>query len=342
MGNKSTTPNLSAEQQDIKYLGDRFPYGDDELLRLYRAYQAIRLSEERISFLSDLAVHCTVLSPAEQKQEDAEQKLAKLREQQAMLMSIVEEKILPPWFGSRFESIAFVKLQQAVESNGEEDEYSRLARLEKYFDGAANGTRRGGRAALGTLFQCCVDDVDDPDDSTHLVHNDGSEFMAYARKVLDLAYRLSLAAAFLSADEDMQNFIPSPDCSQNKVMESLARSLLEFTRRKKNRPSQFGAPTEAEEEELNEGFVSKMDFLEWSEATSPLLSSILPTFMHCIFFPEKPYPPSRTPFIFPIIPSESAFFHDPASPMLFAFAGMSSSLGGSVSTFAKMWRHTDP
>ena len=313
----------------MKYLGDRFPFGDDELLRLYRAYQAIRESDEQVSFLCDLAVHCTVLSP---RVEDA-RKLEELREQQRMLMTIVEEKILPPGFGSRFERVAFIKLEHAVESSAEEeDEYTRLAKLEKFFDGAANGGRRGGRAALGTLFQCCVDDVDDPDDSRHLVHRDGSEFMANGNQVLNLAYRLSLAAAFLSADENMQNFIPNPDSSQHKVMESLTRSMLDFVRRKKVRASDVGTLTEAEEAELATGLVSKMDFIEWSETTSPLLSSTLPTFLQCILFPDRPYPPSRTPFIFPTIPSESAFFNDPASPMLFAFASMSSALGGSVST----------
>lgn len=329
MGNSSTkSPNLTPEQKDIQYLGDRFPYGDDELYRLYHAYQAIHLSENRVSFLSDLAVHCTVLPPREK---DDIEKLDVLREQQAMLMSVVEEKILPPDFGARFERVAFVNLHQ-VELEEDEDEYTRLARIEKWFDGAANGTRRGGRAALGTLFQCCVDISDDGfDDSSHLVHKDGSEYMATASDVLDLAYRLSLAAAFLTADENMQNFIPSPDSSKSQVMESLVHSTLEFVRRRKVRSSEFGSLTEAEEKELEEGLVSKMDFLEWSESTTPLLASVLPTFMHCIFFPEKPYPPSRTPFIFPIIPSESAFFFDPASPMLFAFASMSSSLGGSVS-----------
>ena len=152
-----------------------------------------------------------------------------------------------------------------------------------------------------------------------------------ASQVLDLAYRLSLAAAFLSADENMQNFIPSPGASQNEVITSLARSMVEFERRKKIRASEFGSLTDTEKEDLEMGLVSKMDFLEWSEATAPLLTSTLPTFMHNVFFPEKSYPPSRTPFVFPVIPSESAFFDDPASPMLFAFASMSSSLGGSVS-----------
>lgn len=332
MGSSTSKPALTQEQEDVKYLGDRFPYGDDELYRLYRAYQAIRQTEKSVSFLSDLAAHCTVLPPRE---EDSE-KLEALQEQQATLMTVVEEKILPPDFGEKFKRVAFVKLEHAVESSEQEDEYARIAKLEKFFEGASNGTRRGGRAALGTLFQCCVEDVGDIDDSSHLVHRDGSEFMANANQVLDLAYRLSLAAAFLSADENMQNFIPSPGACQNEVIESLTRSMLDFVRRKKVRASEFGSLTETAEKELILGLVSKMDFLEWSEATAPLLSSTLPTFMHNIFFPEKSYPPSRTPFVFPIIPSESAFFHDPASPMLFAFASMSSSLGGSVSTVQEM------
>lgn len=333
MGNSSAKSTLTQEQQDIKYLGDRFPYGDDELFRLYHAYQAIRLSEDNISFLSDLAVHCIVLSP----RDDDQEKLLALREQQAILMSVVEEKILPPDFGKRLEEVAFIKLQRVMQPKAdEEDEYTRLARLEQFFHGAANAGRRGGRAALGTLFQCCVQGVDDPDDSSHLVHRDGNEFMANASKVLDVAYRLSLASAFLSADENMQNFIPSPEASQTKVMESLARSMLDFSKRKQIRASEFGSLTEEQEEQLEQGLVSKFDFLEWSEATAPLLSSTLPTFLHCIFFPDRPPPPSRTSFIFPSLPSESAFFHDPAAPMLFVFASMSSSLGGAVSAVVVM------
>lgn len=327
MGNSATKSSLTQEQEDIKYLGDRFPYGDDELYRLYRAYQAMHQAEQSVSFLSDLAIHCTVLSPREQ---DNRERLEALGEQQGMLMAVVEEKILPPDFGDRFKRVAFVKLEcYSMESSKQEDEYSRISKLEKFFDGATSATRRGGRAALGTLFQCCVEDVDDPDDSSHLVHRDGSEFKAKASKVLDLAYRLSLAAAFLSADENMQNFIPPPNASQNEILKSLVRSMLEFQKRKKIRASEFGSLTETEEQEMEMGLVSKMDFLEWSEATAPLLASTLPTFMHNVFFPEKSYPPSRTAFVFPVIPSESAFFHDPASPMLFAFASMSSSLGGS-------------
>ena len=112
MGNSATT-SLTQEQEDIKHLGDRFPYGDDELYRLYHAYQSIRQSEQSVSFLSDLAVHCTVLPPREQ---DDVEKLEALREQQAMLMAVVEEKILPPGFGDRFKRVAFVKLEYAVES----------------------------------------------------------------------------------------------------------------------------------------------------------------------------------------------------------------------------------
>jgi len=75
--------------------------------------------------------------------------------------------------------------------------------------------------------------------------------------------------------------------------------------------------------------VSLNIFLTWSESVAPCLSSCLETFIHRIFFPDKPYPPSRTEFIFPNLRGRhSAFFPSPASPYLFNFASMTPSLGG--------------
>ena len=114
-------------------------------------------------------------------------------------------------------------------------------------------------------------------------------------------------------------------------MEALCHSLMEHVKSKKIRDSPNGTLEDSDEADLQNGVVSKMDFIDWSELHSPLLSSTLPSLMHEVFFPDRPYPPSRTPFLFPSISSESAFFNHPASPLLFSFASMSSSLGGAVS-----------
>eukprot|EP00525_Craspedostauros_australis_P008309 CAMPEP_0198126574 /NCGR_PEP_ID=MMETSP1442-20131203/45146_1 /TAXON_ID= /ORGANISM="Craspedostauros australis, Strain CCMP3328" /LENGTH=47 /DNA_ID= /DNA_START= /DNA_END= /DNA_ORIENTATION= len=45
MGNSTSTGSngaLSQEQKDIKYLGDRVPFGDAELIHVYRAYQSLQ------------------------------------------------------------------------------------------------------------------------------------------------------------------------------------------------------------------------------------------------------------------------------------------------------------
>lgn len=326
----SKKPTLTLEQEDIKKLGDRFPFGDDELLRLYRAYQSFCQSDGEVSLLSDFAVHCTVLPPGEEDPDGS--KLKELQEERLMLMTVVESKILPEGFSSRLEEAAFLRLQEFKEAVDKQDEYTRVVRLEKFFDGVASGGRRSGRVALGTLFQCFVDGPTRIEsDSSHLVHRDGNEIMAHASTVLDAAFRLSLAVAFLRANENMGDFIPSPDASNNKVMEALCHSLMEHVKRKKIRDSPNGSLEDADEADLQNGLVSKMDFIDWSELNAPLLSSTLPSLMHEVFFPDRPYPPSRTPFVFPRIAAESAFFNHPASPLLFSFATLSSSLGGAVS-----------
>jgi hypothetical protein len=329
MGSGTSRPALTLEQEDIKHLGDRYPFGDDELSRLYRAYQAFCQSEKGVSLLSDFAGLCTVLPPGEEDPDGS--KLKQLQDERSMLMSVVENKILPEAFSEKLEDAAFSRLQELKEVPDEKDEYTRVARLEKFLDGVANAGRLGGRKALGTLFQCFVDCAEHPWDSSHLVHKDGNEIMAYASPILDAAFRLSLAVAFLRDSENMEDFIPSPDVSSDRVMKALCQSLMAHVKRKKIRESPYGTPEAADESDLQNGLVSKMDFIEWSELNAPLLSSTLPSLMHEVFFPDRPYPPSRTPFNFPKIQAESAFFDDSTSPLLFSFASMSSSLGGAVS-----------
>jgi hypothetical protein len=59
-----------------------------------------------------------------------------------------------------------------------------------------------------------------------------------------------------------------------------------------------------------------------------MYGSILPTFLHLIFFPNKPTPPSRTSFEYPQLSQESFVFGHGNSPQLFSFGCMSAALGG--------------
>jgi hypothetical protein len=83
-------------------------------------------------------------------------------------------------------------------------------------------------------------------------------------------------------------------------------------------------------EELSQQLVDENDIFEWAEQVGPMFGSILPSFLHVIFFPNKPTPPSRTSFDFPQISQESSVFKFGSSPLLFSFGCMSPALGGEV------------
>ncbi len=82
-------------------------------------------------------------------------------------------------------------------------------------------------------------------------------------------------------------------------------------------------------EDSNDG-VTLEAFMTWAESNAPCISATMETFIHRIFFMDKPYPPSRTEFMFPLLKSQhSAFFQSKkSSPLLFTLASMSPSLGG--------------
>jgi hypothetical protein len=89
-------------------------------------------------------------------------------------------------------------------------------------------------------------------------------------------------------------------------------------------------------EQLSQTVVEEDDVYEWTEQVGPMYGSILPTFLHLIFFPNKPTPPSRTSFDYPTILQESAIFNKGGcgnSTFLFSFGCMSAALGGQVRRF---------
>lgn len=321
MGNATAKPKLTQEQSDIKYLGSRYPFGDDELLKLYRSF--LRLEEQnegRVSFLTDWAVEsmCMQQPPAGVELRDSQSNFEAMKQERFVLMQVIETKILPLGFSELLQGTSFNIPKGA----------DRLEKLEKFFEGVANLGRKGGRHAISVLFDIyAVEKV-----STNSMQGTSATtttMKADINLVISLAYRLSLAAAFLDAAShggDMEQWIPSENQDQTAIR-GLGHSLVEFVKRKRLRESPYGDIDH--DPDLEDGFTEKLDMQEFAECNVPVLSSALSFFMFQVFFPEKPYPPSRTAFYFPKLSEDSTFFTEPASPLLFSFASLSSSLGGS-------------
>jgi len=346
MGNTTTQPTLTQEQLDIKHLGSRYPFGDDELFKLYRAFHALQKQTGRVSFLTDWAVACVRLPPGESKLEGSQAKLEEMKKERFMLMQAVECKILPPGFSEQLEKTNFSRPQDSMNgggfqsSEGPETDASRADRmlvLENFFEGVANVGRKGGRHAIGVLFNVYAVEAESKSTTTAtptFSHAGMGDAQAKRRiapfsEVLILAYRLSLAAAFFNAaktGDDVAQWIPS-DKMDETAFSGLRQSLINFVKKKRIRDSPYG--TIEKDPDLEKGLVDKIDLQEFVESNLPVLSSALSTFMFHVFFPEKPYPPSRTAFHYPTLLEESTFFDEASSPLLFSFASLSSSLGGS-------------
>lgn len=322
MGNDTSKPHHDHEQADRQHLRDRFPFGEDELGRLYdQAYCKVKWPHNG-SFLSELHRNGPV------DEEGVRRRLA-----------TVEQDILPRHFGNRLELVAFLRpADRDKETSSQiekQDEHVRLARMEAFFDGLANCSgNRGGRAALGTMFEVCVQGSH-PTSSNDLVDCNGNEIKAKVMLVLDLAYRLALATEFLrgggSDNKDQHALLPEDNSAQSHALQSMTSSCLDFVRRQRMRRSV--AVEDFDDEDLEQGYCSKMDFLEWSQETLPSLSLVLPTFHHALLFPGDPFPPTLSAFLFPRLNDESAFLGEGNSTALFSFACMSKSLGGAVSAF---------
>jgi hypothetical protein len=167
-----------------------------------------------------------------------------------------------------------------------------------------------------------------------------------------LGYRIALAAAFLKAtttstascddddDQDVSRFLPPPAGDETSApgLIALAHSLAEVAVKRQQRLQYHASiPTDDESsmyEYLSQIVVEEDDVYEWAEQVGPMYGSILPTFLHLIFFPNKPTPPSRTSFDYPTILQESAIFNNGQgggnSTFLFSFGCMSAALGGEV------------
>jgi len=347
MGNSaSATKPLTKLQQDIKYLGERMPFGDGELQRLCRCIAAVEAqpSKDRVSFLSDFAV-AALGGDATSEQ----------RDERALLIQVLEAKVLPIGFGNILYKTAFLKAGEKsiyddterfsggsdaspAKEEEEEENDTRLARLEQYFEGLSNCGRRGTKHVVKVLVNCCdtvSDDVDNPSESP----------LVRAKELIQLAYRIALSAAFLAAsskpkqegagdevdeeaeqDNDMTRFLPAEDRTSQQELDSFARSIVAHATSHRERSGIPPLSAKAKEELL----VACDDVIAWVDGEAPLFAATLSTFIFRIFCPGERYPPSRTEFVYPVILSESAFFEGGSSTLLFVFGCLSPSLNGTV------------
>ena len=409
MGIAFTTPkNPYAElKEQVSRLGDRNPFGDDEILRLSRcmAYLTAANNADVVArdkkaasykeinpncWLTDLAVFCSTLPPANFSldHENPYDDLLKLdpvllqtvspemlgeRKKIKHILTIIEENVLPKEFGLILKEKLFALPSHASNMTNYDKDSPDAARrtiawkrLEVFIDGASETSRRGSRKALTCVFKCCASD----DDSRY----------ANAKKLMDCFYRLALACAIysrymtnqiqmqdqkerlvlievqrLSAQQEREKRIKCGELDENQEEEedeeepiippfdpstmfpedigsAFAASLLEFSTRHSTSGANAGAYSGLEQANSGSEDDSKVSleiFLTWAEANAPCLSSCLETFMHLILFPDKPYPPSRSEFIFPKLRGQHSAFFTTGSPLLFTFAAMSPSLGGS-------------
>jgi hypothetical protein len=346
----TTSAVLTPEQNDLAFLGERFPFGNAEFKHLYRAYHAIQAlpPTEHSSFLVEWAVACTDSSPGIAAAiNTADESIDELRAERQTLLQAVEQNILPPNFGNRLYETAFLVAGDASlyascetkSTTGPEvtDAYTHRARLERFFQGLSDSGRRGTKAAMTVLFGVCqAVQVESVATSNNVKTTTIRTRRVRATEFVDMGYRLALATAFLQAADtpdgsaDMAAFLKFALVANDATLQALASSIVEWGKRRLERAA-LGLATSKEDEDpnLQQGFVELEDILEWASEVAPVFASILPTFTFHIFFPGRSNPPSRTAFDFPRILSKSIFFEAPTSPLLFTFGCLSSSLNGS-------------
>jgi hypothetical protein len=375
MGLSSSIPEaLTLEQEDVKFLGDRMPFGDEELLHVYRAYEGMNEKEDVVaaaaaevgkdegqrqqSFVVDIGM-ATVVDP------DSQTKRYKA-------LQFADETLLAPSFGNRWYQVAFLPpsvepIRDGSEERGfmpqqQQQPESDRVKLEAFFDGLSNCTRRGYDKALRVLFDCCQV-VPQIQENNSLLSSNGdartttaspASDIAYATKYtpppssnqplidpvefVTISYRVGVAANFLSwtlsdkeeDDPDISRF--SPENEQGIYPEiqagikALAASLVDYCNKRQQRLYHTIEPITTH--------VSWEEVKEWAENSAPMLGAALATLTHVLFFPNTPPPPTRSSFDFPSLGGfTSALISKPScSSLLFNLACMSPSLGGEVRT----------
>jgi TLD len=350
MGNTVAQPELTPEQEDLKLLGQRVPFGDHELADLYETYLLwLHCSddERNDSFLYDWSLlrGRDRGSALADRIKESEERILPLNFGNALYqacfcapgdehMYALTNAALPPnGGGDSIPAGTTLKVgEQCIEVLDEPprghfvDEYTRRARLEAFFDGLADCSRRGAKPTLTALFE-----IERVLQHGSLPSVEGNHPRISARSLVHTGYRIALASAFLLSDQGVDEFLP--DENGGDVLLALALSIVEKGRRRRQRSGLPGCTT-TECPFLQQGLVELEDVLEWADAVAGMFASVLPTFFHSLLFPDIPFPRSRAWFATPIPDQGSDFFNAQSSPTtmntrIFVIACLSSSLTGS-------------
>jgi len=294
MGTSASSPQkrhatLTDEQKLIKNLGEYFPFSDSELRVLYKCFSEHNTSANKTQGCPFI-LDLAMFAPTHSTEEEY-----KTHEHH---LKYIFEHVLPPRFSSKLEAVAFRQLL-ALENNQTEGRTQQ--RLEAFLEAVTKCCgRRNAHSSLEIIYQCCC-------------YEDSSSATPEPFGLIDLSYRLALTSHIIMSNDSVnEEKISSIFSAKTSALHSLAKSLEKMTVLQNQ----------------NHGGISMEIFIEWASQTMPLISAILPTFMHYLLFRDLPFSPGRQHFLFPILNDSSSFFETDFSSKLFCFSCMSLALGG--------------
>ena len=326
------TNSQTPEQRDVKFLGERCPFGDVELWHLYRCYQTWRCKQPKTTFLQDWAGECWTLSRSTKKKKDdsltTREVSSSVLEDYLAMIKHIERDVLPEDFGNRLYQVAFSvsgndsydNLHSKEDRTNDDDDNARH-QLEAFFEGLSNASRRGAKAALHVLFRVCQTNT------TNDTNANMDEQTIQATEFIQMGYRLALASEYLQGNHASPPILKKEDIQEDKTLLALAQSIVEQRRKRLSQTTTVSHPS------TDDFAVTFEDILEWSEAVAPIFASILPTLFHSILFPGTSHSATgRTAYEFPWVTDDSkpsSFFQHQTSSLLFTFGCLSPALGGS-------------
>ena len=311
-------------------LGDKFPFSDEELRKLIICFQqtspSLSAGHENqgvgTSFLSDLVVAASMHSTLPSEDNATASATAQFCNVSRISAA---EKVLPLGFGDHLRMVCFQNKDNisfddsfSMENNTQDVQFTQDEReLEVFLAGVADCCRRGSRMALKVIYACACS-------------LEGT-VSAKSNTLIDLCYCIAIASEII-ASSSMEAWVNETD-GTSKSPEALIKVLIAHKKKEQERnfSGNYHQVSSQPIQNESDNSVSLAEFISWSEAVAPLVSAILSTFIHRVFFPTAPFPPSRTPFLFPnlsLLDQPSAFVSSASSPLLFTFGCLAKSLGG--------------
>jgi hypothetical protein len=264
MGTASSSEhNLTPEQLDLRFLGDRLPFTDREIHDLYAAFQLFQTVENKQSFLVDWSSSIGAHGLVD-----------------------VQDKVLPTSFGNALFEAAFcaegdtTRYRVNHNRNGPSsatiatptrpllDEFTRRTRLEKFFDGLAKSSRRGPTIALTVLFHTLrvLETIEsETNDTAANSPSDNASERVSAVTFVCITYLLARATIHLQQPETP---VEERTTRNQLGVHALAHSIVAKARGQRKR---YGLPDDCPY--LLQDRVELQDILNWAEATAPMFGT---------------------------------------------------------------------